>query len=73
MIRKAFYTSNKRDSKYMDLYEMSIDPFVSKIIFKNNDALILVIFLMIKDTYRLARPILEIIQTFIFIILRLIT
>lgn len=36
--KSFFYTSNKRDSKYMDLYEMSIDPFVSKIIFKNNEA-----------------------------------
>ena len=36
--KSFFYTSNKRDSKYMDLYEMTIDPFVSKIIFKNNDA-----------------------------------
>ena len=36
--KSFFYTSNKRDSKYMDLYEMSIDPYISKIIFKNNDA-----------------------------------
>ena len=34
-----FYTSNKRNPKYMDVYEMEINSFISKMIFENNDAL----------------------------------
>ena len=31
-----YYMSNKRDPRYMDLYEMSIDDFKSKLIFQND-------------------------------------
>ena len=34
-----FYTSNKRNPKYMDVYEIEINSFISKMIFENNDAL----------------------------------
>ena len=37
--KSFFFTSNKRNPKYMDLYEMSIDSFKSALIFKNDDAL----------------------------------
>tara|TARA_B100000953_G_C18019826_1_gene420292 strand:+ start:137 stop:2011 length:1875 start_codon:yes stop_codon:yes gene_type:complete len=36
---KFFFTSNKRDPKFMDLYQMDINLFVSKLIFKNDEAL----------------------------------
>ncbi|WOV87065.1 S9 family peptidase [Sporosarcina oncorhynchi] len=32
-----FYESNKRDSRYMDLYEMDIDTLESTLLFKNED------------------------------------
>lgn len=32
-----FYESNKRDSRFMDLYEMEIENFTSTILFENND------------------------------------
>ena len=37
--KSFFFTSNKRNPKYMDLYEMNIDSFKSALIFKNDDAL----------------------------------
>ena len=37
--KSFFYTSNKRNPKYMDLYEMSIDSFKSTLVFQNDDAL----------------------------------
>ena len=37
--KSFFYTSNKRNPKFMDLYEMSIDSFKSTLVFKNDDAL----------------------------------
>jgi|TARA_B100001971_G_C18227344_1_gene561441 dipeptidyl aminopeptidase/acylaminoacyl peptidase len=37
--KSFFFTSSKRNPKYMDLYEMDIDSFKSKLIFKNDDAL----------------------------------
>ena len=37
--KSFFFTSNKRDPKYIDLYEMDIDSFESKLIFQNDDAL----------------------------------
>jgi Tol biopolymer transport system component len=40
MIKKASSSHrSKRNPKYMDLYEMDIDSFKSKLIFKNDDAL----------------------------------
>ncbi|WP_188207236.1 S9 family peptidase [Alkalibacillus aidingensis] len=32
-----FYESNKRDERYMDLYEMNINTFTPQILFKNED------------------------------------
>ena len=37
--KSFYYTSNKRNPKYMDLYEMSIDSFKSTLVFQNDDAL----------------------------------
>jgi len=37
--KSFFYGSNKRDPKYFDVYKMSIDDFVSKLIYQNNDGL----------------------------------
>ena len=37
--KSFFYTSNKRNPKFMDLYEMSISSFKSTLLFKNDDAL----------------------------------
>ena len=37
--KSFFFTSNKRNPKYMDLYEMDINSFKPKLIFKNDDAL----------------------------------
>lgn len=34
-----FYTSNKRNPKYMDVYEMNIETFKSQLVFKNDKAL----------------------------------
>ncbi|MDY0407703.1 alpha/beta fold hydrolase [Virgibacillus soli] len=31
-----FYESNKRDARYMDLYEMDIDSYASKLVYENN-------------------------------------
>ena len=36
--KSFFYTSNKRDPRYMDVYEMDIATFTSKLIYLNNDA-----------------------------------
>ena len=33
--KSFFYESNERDSRYMDLYEMNLETFASKIIYKN--------------------------------------
>ncbi|CAN5451432.1 S9 family peptidase [soil metagenome] len=35
--KSFFYVSNKRDPKYFDLYEMTINDFKSNIIYKNNE------------------------------------
>ncbi len=35
--KSFFFVSNKRNPKYMDLFEMNIKDFKSKIIFQNND------------------------------------
>ncbi len=32
-----FYTSNKRDDKFMDLYEMNLETFSPKLIYQNDD------------------------------------
>ncbi|RMZ51404.1 S9 family peptidase, partial [Flavobacteriaceae bacterium PRS1] len=37
--KSFFYGSNKRDPKYFDVYKMSIDDFVSELIYQNNDGL----------------------------------
>jgi protease II len=36
---KFFFTSNKRNPKFIDLYQMDINSFNSKLIFKNDEAL----------------------------------
>ena len=36
-----YYSSNKRDERYFDVYEMTLSNFKSKILFKNNKAFIL--------------------------------
>ena len=36
--KSFFFTSNKRDPRYMDVYEMEIETFTSKLIFKNDQA-----------------------------------
>ncbi|GEN46132.1 S9 family peptidase [Alkalibacillus haloalkaliphilus] len=35
--RSFFYESNKRDERFMDLYEMDIDSFTSQLVFKNEE------------------------------------
>ena len=35
--KSFYYGSNKRDPRYMDVYEMDINTFNQKLIFKNND------------------------------------
>src|SRR5699024_5428537 len=35
--KSFFYESNKRDSRYMDLYEMDITTFTPNLIFKNEE------------------------------------
>ncbi len=37
--KSLFYGSNKRDSKYFDVYKMSIDDFKSELVYQNNDGL----------------------------------
>lgn len=37
--KKFFFTSNKRNSKFMDLYQIDINSLDSKLIFKNDEAL----------------------------------
>ncbi len=37
--KSFFYGSNKRDSKYMDLYEMDISAMTSKILYRNTDGM----------------------------------
>ncbi|RFN60147.1 S9 family peptidase [Marixanthomonas ophiurae] len=37
--KSFFYGSNERDSKYMDHYEMDIETFTPKIIYKNEDGM----------------------------------
>lgn len=37
--KNLFYGSNKRDSKYFDVYKMSIDDFKSELVYQNNDGL----------------------------------
>ena len=37
MISHFFYESNKRDPRYMDLYEMNIDTLEPTLLFKNED------------------------------------
>jgi dipeptidyl aminopeptidase/acylaminoacyl peptidase len=37
--KSFFYGSNERDSKFMDHYEMNIENFTSKIIYKNEDGM----------------------------------
>jgi len=32
-----FYTSNKRDARFNDLYEMDVETFASKLLYQNND------------------------------------
>lgn len=36
--KSFFYSSNKRDARYMDVYEMEIETFVSKLLFSNDKA-----------------------------------
>ncbi|MBT8186005.1 MAG: S9 family peptidase [Eudoraea sp.] len=35
--KSFFFTSNKRDNRYMDLYEMDLDTFEPKLIFQNDE------------------------------------
>ena len=35
--KSFFYTSNKRDKRYMDIYEMTIDDMSSKLIYQNDE------------------------------------
>ncbi|CAL2091453.1 S9 family peptidase [Tenacibaculum sp. 190524A05c] len=35
--KSFFYASNKRDSKYMDIYEMDLETFTSKMIYENKE------------------------------------
>ena len=37
--KSFFYTSNRRDPRYMDVYEMDIETFTSELVFKNDEAL----------------------------------
>ncbi len=37
--RSFFFTSNSRDQRFMDLYEMDIESLTSNLIFKNDDAM----------------------------------
>ena len=55
---KSFYFgSNKRNPRYMDLYEMDITSFTSKLVYQNNDGLNVVAISNDKNTLSLSKSV----------------